>query len=475
MKLLLLSTLFAGATASKSLVVNFVSNPEILFMQLTRIILAGCQMKTLDFSEFPVGETVAYGGFKDKGYDLDIEVVGNGNCSPHARPTIFNTSSPTCNDGDLGMADMGNALIIQEDTWLSSCVPNDCTEGGLIHFNFYKPAILQKLVIADQDTVANMWLEKHTGQVINIPPIPAGPNGSVYTHYFNEQAKNVKALYLVLSGSGGIPLLTYQECNAGAFGDPHFRTFSGHKFDYHGQCDLVLTSAPGFDHGEGLHVHIRTTQTDFYSSITAAAVKIGNDILEVDFDNVYINGKTTKFTDLKAGQPLQFSKYNMSYDDTPLVVQDVTRKRKLLTVFLGNEQAIEFTIFGAFIRVNTVNPQKESFGDASGITGHFHSGLMMSRDQVRIIADPDLYGQEWQVNNQDPQLFHQARAPQWPEKCIQAPPMEADDKSRHLRRRGLTEQQAKDACAAVLAQDEIDDCVFDVLSTGDLTMVGAHM
>lgn len=42
-----------------------------------------------------------------------------------------------------------------------------------------------------------------------------------------------------------------------AFGDPHFQTWTGLRFDYHGECDLVLLSAPMFEGGP-LDIHIRT-------------------------------------------------------------------------------------------------------------------------------------------------------------------------------------------------------------------------
>jgi hypothetical protein len=66
--------------------------------------------------------------------------------------------------------------------------------------------------------------------------------------------------------------------------DPHFETFNGEAFSYHGECDLVMMKSPSFASGLGLYVHIRTTRIDnarSYSYISAAAVRIGkNDVLE---------------------------------------------------------------------------------------------------------------------------------------------------------------------------------------------------
>jgi hypothetical protein len=66
--------------------------------------------------------------------------------------------------------------------------------------------------------------------------------------------------------------------------DPHFETFNGEAFSYHGECDLVMMKSPSFASGLGLYVNIRTTRIDnariSYSYISAAAVRIGNDVLK---------------------------------------------------------------------------------------------------------------------------------------------------------------------------------------------------
>jgi hypothetical protein len=77
--------------------------------------------------------------------------------------------------------------------------------------------------------------------------------------------------------------------------DPHFETFNGEAFSYHGECDLVMMKSPSFASGLGLYVHIRTTRIDnariSYSYISAAAVRIGTDVLEVKDDgSILING-----------------------------------------------------------------------------------------------------------------------------------------------------------------------------------------
>ncbi|CAB9498267.1 expressed unknown protein [Seminavis robusta] len=80
-------------------------------------------------------------------------------------------------------------------------------------------------------------------------------------------------------------------------GDPHFQTFGEEKYDYHGECDLVLLKNPLFKE-VGMEVHIRTKITDWWSSVEAAAVKLGDEVLEVNAGNLdqwlWINGNANE-------------------------------------------------------------------------------------------------------------------------------------------------------------------------------------
>ena len=59
-------------------------------------------------------------------------------------------------------------------------------------------------------------------------------------------------------------------------------TWVGEAFDYHGQCDLVLVKDPDFADGLGLDIQIRTKLIRFWSYIKQAAIRIGDDILEIE-------------------------------------------------------------------------------------------------------------------------------------------------------------------------------------------------
>merc|ERR1712183_1145735 len=68
---------------------------------------------------------------------------------------------------------------------------------------------------------------------------------------------------------------------SGSNGDPHFKTWPQEHFEYHGQCDMILTKDKNFAGGIGLEVQIRTKLIRFWSYIKSAVIRIGDDILEV--------------------------------------------------------------------------------------------------------------------------------------------------------------------------------------------------
>jgi hypothetical protein len=103
-------------------------------------------------------------------------------------------------------------------------------------------------------------------------------------------------------------------------------------------------------------------------------------------------------------------------------------------------------------------------------------GDMVARDGKAVMNDANAFGQEWQVLDTEPSLFHTVRLPQHPKQvCTLPTPKQASQ----LRRR-LSEPSSVDHLAAEKACEHWgegkDDCVFDVLTTGDLEMavVGAY-
>jgi hypothetical protein len=60
------------------------------------------------------------------------------------------------------------------------------------------------------------------------------------------------------------------------------KTWKGEHFEYHGQCDMILTKDNTFANGLGLELQIRTKLVRFWSYIKRTAIRIGDDILEIE-------------------------------------------------------------------------------------------------------------------------------------------------------------------------------------------------
>jgi hypothetical protein len=251
---------------------------------------------------------------------------------------------------------------------------------------------------------------------------------------------------------------------AGTEGDPHFKTWRGQRFDYHGECDLVLLHSAAFESGLGLDVHIRTKIRRDMSYIASAALKIGEDLLEVESQGVYrFNGV------LSAELPAEFSGFAFSHTQP-------TEKQHVFEVYLGGRERIKLKTYKDFVSVLIEQGKSEHFMNSVGLMGDFAMGRMIARDGKTVIDDANAFGQEWQVRDTESSLFHTVRLPQHPKQvCTLPTPKQASQ----LRRR-LLETSPVDELAAEKACEHWgegkDDCVFDVLTTGDLEMavVGAY-
>jgi hypothetical protein len=214
----------------------------------------------------------------------------------------------------------------------------------------------------------------------------------------------------------------------------------------------------------GLDVQIRTQIRRGMSFISSAALRIGTDVLEVSSQGVYyLNGVAG------ADLPAEFSGFPFSHTQP-------TDQQHVFDVHLGGRERIKIKTFKDFVSVLIEQGQSKHFGDCVGLMGDFETGQMIARDGETVLGDnANVYGQEWQVLGSEPTFFQAARFPQHPQVCTLPPPA---TESRGLRRRlseSTVEELAAEKACAHWGEGK-DDCIFDVLTTGDveMAMAGAY-
>jgi len=253
-----------------------------------------------------------------------------------------------------------------------------------------------------------------------------------------------------------------------AKGDPHFRTWTGEMFDFHGVCDLVLLSNPDFRNGVGLTIHIRTKKTFQWSYIGSAAIKIGSDTFETrggkeDF-SFWVNKEQGTPQSLVGKNALSIAGYPISF------TQMSSKSRKFL-IDLDDGVQLEIKTWNAYISVNVKGGNEQDFGNSHGLMGSYPNSIRLARDNKTVIDDVNTFGQEWQVLTTEEMLFHDIDGPQAPQMC-QIPSTE--EMRRRLAESLVSNEKAKSVCSNVPKED-FEMCVFDVLATNDLDSVEAYL
>jgi hypothetical protein len=264
------------------------------------------------------------------------------------------------------------------------------------------------------------------------------------------------------SGWTGDTCETQIALDSGANGDPHFKTWSGNHFDFHGVCDLNLLQNTEFEAGLGLDVQIRTHMRRDMSYISSAVLRIGTDVLEVESKGVYyLNGV------LGADLPSDFGGFKFLHTQP-------TDKQHVFEVHLDGRERIKLKTYKDFVSVLFEQARGKHFGESVGLMGAFGTGHMIARDGKTVIDDANAFGREWQILDTEPSLFQSARFPQHPAVCTMPTPVQASQLRRRLSESSVDELAAEKACEHW--GEGKDDCVFDVLTTGDLemAMVGAY-
>ena len=269
------------------------------------------------------------------------------------------------------------------------------------------------------------------------------------------------------------------------------------RYPFHGQCDLVLMHTPDFENGLGLDLHIRTTIQQFFSFIENAALRIGENILEIHSggvsrgpSQVWMNGELIHTQgDEENDSIFPIVKEGFTLTKVRLEIIIVCLVPTLTIKFVYQFQTVDsenwdtyevtlpvgdmirFHVLSMYITIET-HGSPLSFEGTVGLKGDFHTGDLVARDGVtKMDHDTNAFGQEWQVRDTDPKLFRDSNvSPQWPDKCI-LPDADEMESRRLAYSRHDTEflNLAEKACSTV-SDDDVEFCMFDVLSTGDLLM-----
>eukprot|EP00797_Seminavis_robusta_P035458 Sro87_g046011.2 (462) ;mRNA; f:40209-41654 len=240
-------------------------------------------------------------------------------------------------------------------------------------------------------------------------------------------------------------------------GDPHFKTWVGEWFDFHGECDLVFVDSPKFGHGTRLAIHIRTKARYQYSFIESAVVQIGDSVLEVGgYGSYMLDG-------------IFNAELNTMDDKYPVLHEKVNSKQDIFTIELGEGKQIVIQSFKDLVSVKTVGASFDEYRGSQGLLGEFGTGKWLSRNGT-VMTDADAFGNEWQVLGTEPKLFQGNRFPQHPVQCTMPGP-EREGRRLLGEKPTISMEAAEEACEHW--GDLKDQCVYDVMAAEDLELAEA--
>jgi hypothetical protein len=190
------------------------------------------------------------------------------------------------------------------------------------------------------------------------------------------------------------------------------------------------------------------------SYINSAALRIGTDVLEVQSQGVYyLNGVVGADLNEISGFSLTHTQVNDHQHE--------------FVVAVGEGEHLTIKTYKDLVSVTADGGHTKDFGGSVGLMGAFGNGHMLARDGETVLRDdPNAFGQEWQVLDTEPKLFQTVRFPQYPEVCTMPSAKSAAKIRRRLSESSHEELAAEKACAHW--GEGKDDCVFDVMATGDL-------
>jgi hypothetical protein len=135
---------------------------------------------------------------------------------------------------------------------------------------------------------------------------------------------------------------------------------------------MILTKDDTFANGLGLELQIRTKLVRFWSYIKSSAIRIGDDILEIEgsADPVLTEAKNHYWINFEyQGELTTLGGFPVKYH-----LKDKYQSKRWFEIDLSSKypgQNIVISSFNEFIRVDFQNGSDESFGNTIGLLGDF--------------------------------------------------------------------------------------------------------
>lgn len=239
------------------------------------------------------------------------------------------------------------------------------------------------------------------------------------------------------------------------------------RFSFHsqGMCDLVLLANHEFKEGLGLRIHVRTSLAEVkhhsFAYVSEAVLQIGSSVVEVSPEGYYVNNVEN------AQLPARMDGGSLLFRYTEEIGH---LERTVYKIDMGAAGVIQMLTLKNYVFVSILDANEVEFENSIGLLGDFDEGTLLARDGLTVEMDLHKFANEWQVQDTDPQLFQTKREPQYPFEACRL----AKDARPHLRASASAGQEdmaaaAEQACSHRLEDKE--DCIFDILSTGDIDMV----
>jgi len=248
----------------------------------------------------------------------------------------------------------------------------------------------------------------------------------------------------------------------GSFGDPHFMTWTGDYYDFHGACDLVLATSAQWK----MAAHIRTKRRyDSYSYIESAALQLGEDVLEVGaYGSYMLNGvSNADLSDVQLAN--QYSVTRVAKND-----RDIS-----FVIAISEDEHIVLKAYKDLVSIQFQNMNASDLEDVVGMMGSIQTGTKYARDGAIILEDDTDFGMEWQVRpGTDPELFQTKPSVQYPTPCLLPDPVATKDHRRRLVETTITQEDATVACQKYFStRAAMEACIYDILATHDLQAANA--